>query len=414
MEVLYACCAGLDVHKKTVVACLLRWVGGVTVRQIRTFSTMLVGLEELRSWLRQEGVTHAAMEATGVYWKPVLNVLEQDPALEVLVVNAEHIKAVPGRKTDVKDAEWIASLLRHGLLRASFIPDREQRELRELVRFRTASLRDRARTVNRLQKTLEGANLKLAAVITDITGKSGERILMALLRGEEDPEALAELADVRVLTKKREALEQALAGRLSPTLHFVVQQELDQIQRLDAQIAQCDAEVARQLAPVEAVIARLDAIPGVGRRTAEVILAELGTDLTRWPTAGHLAAWAGVAPGNKESGGKRRRTRTRRGNPWLKAALTESGWAAGRSKKSYLGQQYRRLAARLGRKRSVVAMAHQILLIIYAMLTRGTDYQDLGLDYWDTRYAARREQRAVQLLKGLGYDITKPSHQEVA
>jgi transposase len=406
MEVLYERCAGLDVHKKTVVACLLRGApGGVTVQQTRTFSTMLPGLTALREWLLSEGCTAVAMEATGVYWKPVYNVLE-DHGVELVVANAEHCKAVPGRKTDVNDAQWIASLLRHGLLRPSFIPDRPQRDLRELTRFRTALVRDRARMVTRLHKTLEGANIKLAAVLTDLTGASGTRILRALLRGEEDAVALADLADVRVQRAKRPQLEEALLGRLTGPLHFVVGRQLEQISALDAQIAACDVAVAEALAPHAALLARLDAIPGIGPRTAEVIVAELGTDLGRFASAKQLAAWAGLAPGNKASGGKQRPARTRRGNPWLKTALTEAAWAAGRSQDSYLGSQYRRFAARKGRKRAVVAVAHTLLTIIYHLLTRNTAYQDLGGDYFDQRAREAVTRRLVDRLEALGHTVT--------
>lgn len=406
MEVVYARCAGLDVHKKTVVACLL-WSapGGATVQRTRTFSTMLPGLEALRDWLLAEGCPAVAMEATGVYWKPVYNVLE-GRGLELVVANAEHLTAVPGRKTDVADARWIATVLRHGLLRPSFIPDRAQRELRELTRFRAALVRDRARMVNRLQKTLEGANLKLASVLTDVTGASGTRILSALLRGEEDAGALADLADVRVRRRKRPALEEALLGRLTGPLRFVVAQQLAQVAALDGQVAACDAEVATALAPHAALIARLDAIPGVGRRTAEVILAELGPDVGRFASAKHLAAWAGLAPGNRQSGGRHRPARTRRGNPWLKAALTEAAWAAGRSKDSYLGSQYRRFAARLGRRRAVVAVGHTLLTIVHHMLSRGTDYADLGGDYFDRRTRDAVTRRLVGRLESLGHDVT--------
>jgi transposase len=406
MEVLYERCAGLDVHKKTVVACVLRSApGGVTVQQTRTFSAMLPGLTALRDWLRAEGCTAVAMEATGVYWKPVYNVLEEQ-GFELIVANAEHSKAVPGRKTDVNDAQWIARLLRHGLLRPSFIPDRPQRELRELTRFRTALTRDRARMVNRLHKTLEGANLKLAAVLTDITGASGARILTALLRGEEDAVALADLADVRVQRAKRPALEEALLGRLTGPLHFVVARQLAQIGALDGAITACNAAVAEALAPHAALLARLDAIPGVGPRTAEVIVAELGPDLGRFGSAKRLAAWAGLAPGNKQSGGKQRPARTRRGNPWLKTALTEAAWAAGRSTDSYLGSQYRRFAARKGRKRAVVAVAHTLVTIIYHMLTRDTDYTDLGGDYFDHRARDAITRRLVDRLEALGHAVT--------
>ena len=405
MEVMHPDCAGLDVHKKTVVACVMHSVAGsAAAKQTRTFGTMLNELEELRDWLRKEGCTHVAMEATGVYWKPVHNVLEEH--FTVLIANAEHIQAVPGRKTDVKDAEWIATLLRHGLVAASFIPDRAQRELRELTRFRTSLIRDRARMVLRLQKTLEGANIKLAAVLTDVVGASGQRILQALLRGDSDPGEMAELADPRILNTKRDALERALLGRLEGPLHFLVGQQLRQIQTFDEHIAACDAAVAELMRPFADEIERLDAIPGVGTRTAQVMIAEMGADLlSHFPSVRHLAAWAGICPANKESGGKRRRARTRKGNPWLRQALVEAGWAAGRSKKSYLGRKFQRLCGRLGRKRAVLAMGHEILIIAFYLLTQRTTYHDLGLDYLPDRERTNARQRAIRQLENLGYTV---------
>ena len=404
MDVQHAHCAGLDVHKKTVVACVLHdGPHRTTVKETRTFGTMLAELEQLRDWLQAEGCTHAAMEATGVYWKPVYNVLEE--ALEVLVVNPEHIKAIAGRKTDVKDAEWIADLLRHGLLRGSFIPERDQRELRELTRFRTALLQDRSRAVNRLQKTLEGANIKLAAVLSDITGVSGQRILEALVEGEEDPEALAGLAHGR-LASKLAALEQALAGRLSRQLRFVVAQQLRQLRSLDEQIAACDEEVDHQMRPfADEAIELLDEVPGIAERNAQNLIAELGPELDRWPTAAHLASWAGVCPGNKASGGKRRPARVRKGNPWVKRALTEAAWAAGRTKHSYLGARYRRWAGRKGRKRAVVALAHELLIIVYYVLTRRRHYEDLGIAYLEERNREAVQRNAVRQLQRLGFEV---------
>jgi transposase len=403
MEVRYEVCAGLDVHKQTVVACLMRsGPAGTVVHTTRTFGTSLPELEQLRDWLLGAGCAHAAMEATGVYWKPVYNVLEGH--LGLTVANPEHVKAIPRRKTDALDAVWLARLLRHDLVRASYIPDRDQRELRELTRYRTALLQDRARAVNRLQKTLEGANLKLASVLSDVTGASGQRILDALLRGEDDPEALAGLADGR-LSAKREALERALAGKLSDRLRFVVGQQLAQVRALDDQIAACDAEVAGTMAPFGEALTRLDAIPGVGRRTAETILAEVGPDVGRFETAAKLAAWAGLAPGNKESGGKRRPARARKGNPWLKRALTEAAWAAGRTKHSYLGAQYRRLAARKGRKRAIVAVGHSILVIAYHLLAGEAEYADLGANYFDERDRRAVERDLVRRLERLGNKV---------
>lgn len=403
MEVINERCAGLDVHKKTVVSCVLRsGPKGTVERQTRTFGTMTHDLEAMAEWLAQQGVTHVAMEATGAYWKPVYNVLEG--RFTLLVGNAEHLKAVPGRKTDVKDAEWLATLLRHGLVRASFIPDRRQRELRELTRYRTALIRERAREINRLQKTLEGANIKLAAVLTDIMGVSGQRILEALTQGETDPEVMADLAHWRV-QQKREALEQSLVGRLDGTLRFVVRQQLDHIQQLDQQIEKCDKAVAEEMRPFAKELAQLDTIPGVGPRTAQAILAEVGTDLGRFPTAQHLAAWAGMAPGNRASGGKRRSARTRKGSPWLKAALTEAAWAAGRCKEGYLPAQYRRLAARRGNKRAIVAVGHTILVMSYHILTQHTVYKDLGTNYFDERTREASKRRAIQRLIALGYQV---------
>jgi transposase len=408
LEVLHERCAGLDVHKKTVVACVLRpGPKGVPTRVTQTFSTMTSGLERLGDWLAGQGVTHVAMEATGAYWKPVYNVLEDQGRCTLVVVNAEHFRAVPGRKTDVKDAEWLATLLRHGLVRGSFIPDRAQREVRELTRYRTALIRERAREVNRLQKTLEAANLKLAAVLTDVTGWSGQRILEALTTGETDPEALAALAHWRVLKEKRAALEAAVAGRLEPgsALHFVVTQQLAHLRQLDAQIDECDVKVAEVLRPFAAELAALDRIPGVGERTAQVIVAELGTDMSRFPTHRHAAAWAGMCPGNRESGGKRLPARARKGSPWLRAALAECAWAASKGKDGYLPAQFRRLAARRGKKRAIVAVGHSILVIAYHVLREGTVYEDLGATYFDERARTAVTQRLVKRLEALGHTV---------
>jgi transposase len=334
MEVLFARCCGLDVHKRSVVACLFTpGPEAQPTKELRTFGTMTADLLALSDWLAGAGCTHVAMEATGVFWKPIYNMLED--CFVVLVVNAAHIKAVPGRKTDVRDAEWIADLLRHGLLRASFIPDRPQRELRELTRYRTTLIHERANEVNRLQKVLEGANIKLASVATDVLGKSGRDMLEALVAGTTDATALAQLARRR-LREKIPQLEQALAGQFSAHQQFLIAQQLAHIDFLDASLERVSAEIGARLRPCEGELERLQTIPGVGRRTAEIVLAEIGADLSRFPSARHLASRAGLCPGNDESAGKRRSGRTRKGSPWLRTALVEAGQAAARSKDTYL------------------------------------------------------------------------------
>jgi transposase len=406
MEVVHERVCGLDVHKRTVVACVLTpGEGGSVTRETETFSTMLGELERLAGWLAERGVTQVAMEATGVYWKAVYNILEGVERFRVLVVNPEHVKAITGRKTDRADAERLAFLLRHDLLAGSFIPARAQRELRELTRTRTALVRERARVVQRLEKVLEGANIKLGAVVTELLGVSGQAMLDAALQGMTDPEDLVGLAH-RKLQPKRELLLQALAGRLTRPLRFLAQQHLDHWRELDARVTAFDAEIADLLRPFDGLVERLDAIPGVGRRTAEVILSEIGTDVAAFPSARHLAAWAGVAPGNRQSGGRRKTARTRRGNPWLKAALTEAAWAAARCKHGYLAAQYRRLAARRGSKRANVAVAHSLVTSIFCMLQHDIPFADLGTDYFDQRDRDRREQRALATLRTLGYDVT--------
>jgi transposase len=349
MDVVHPRCCGLDVHKKTVVACLL--TPGATsrpVKQVRTFGTMTDELLALADWLDAKSVTHVAMEATGAYWKPLWNLLEGQ--FELLLVNARHVKAVPGRKTDVKDAEWLAELLRHGLLRPSFVPDRAQRELRELTRYRTVLVQARAAEAARLQKVLEGANLKLGDVASNVLGVSARQMLERLVAGDDDPAALAELARGR-LRAKIPQLVRALTGRVAPHQRFLLAQQLAHLDYLDEAIEHVSAEIAQRVHPVEAAIAHLDSIPGVGRRTAEILVAEIGTDMGRFPSAAHLASWAGMCPGNDESAGKRRSGRTRPGSPWLRQALVEAAQAAGRTKATYLAAQYRRLATRRARRR---------------------------------------------------------------
>jgi transposase len=355
MDVLYARCAGIDVHKKTAVVCLITpGADDMPTKETRTYGTMTADLLDLMDWLLDAGCTHIAMESTGVLWKPLYNLMEG--ALEVLVVNAAHMKNVPGRKTDVKDAEWIAELLRLGLLRASFIPDRPQRELRELTRYRTSLLQERSAEVNRLQKTLEGANIKLSSVATDIMGTSGRDMLAALVAGRTDAAELAQFARGK-LREKLPQLEQALRGQFGPHQRFLVAQQLAHIDGLDEIIDRVSAEIAERVRPFEEAIEHIDTVTGVGRRTAEVLVAEVGTDLARFPTHRHLTSWAALCPGNNESAGKRHGGKTRKGSPWLRAALVEAARAAGRTKTTYLGAPYRRIAARRGAKRAAVAVA---------------------------------------------------------
>ena len=403
MQVLHERCCGLDVHMKTVVACLLmRGPGGQPNKETRTFSTMTADLLAMADWLEHTGCTHVAMESTGSYWKPVYNLLED--RFQLLLVNAQHLKAVPGRKTDVKDAEWIAQLLRHGLVRGSFVPSRPKRELRELIRYRTSLIRERSAETNRIQKTLEGANIKLAAVAADVVGVSGRAMLEAMITGVDDPRVLASLAHGR-MQKKSTALEAALEGRMSGHQRFLLAEQLRHIDDLDATIARLSAEIEERERPFAETAARLKTIPGIGSRTAELILAEIGLDMSVFPSAGHLASWAGLCPGQNESAGKRRSGRTRKGNPWLRGALVEAAQSAGRTK-TYLAEQYHRIAARRGKRRAAIAVAHSIIVIVYHVLDSGRPYEDLGYHYFDQRDRQRTSSRLVQRLSALGYTVT--------
>jgi transposase len=403
MEVLYERCAGLDIHKRSIVAgVIVPGAGKQPAKQIRSFGTMSRDLLALGDWLSEQQVSHVGMEATGSFWQPIYNLLED--RFELLLANARHIKAVPGRKTDVHDSEWIADLLRHGLLRASFVPPRPQRELRELTRYRSSLIHERTRVVQRLQKTLEGANVKLGSVATDILGKSGRDMLEALVGGATDAKVLADLAQGKLRSKLTQ-LEQALTGCFGTHQRFLVAQQLAHIDFLDETIARLSDEVAERLHPVDEQIERLDGIPGVGRRTAEVLLAEIGTDMARFPSAAHLSSWAGMCPGNEESAGKRLSSKTRKGNCWLRVALIEAAQAAARKKDSYLSAQFHRLTARRGRKKAAVAVGHSILVIAYWLLTRPDLYQDLGSTYFDDRDRTRVERRLVHRLEGLGYTV---------
>jgi transposase len=404
MEVLYPRCCGLDIHKKTVVACLITAEAGQQpVKVIRTFRTMTVDLLALADWLHTAACTHVAMESTGVYWRPIYNLLEG--LCELLVVNAQHIKAVPGRKTDVKDAEWIAELLRHGLLRGSFIPSKAQRQLRELTRYRTTLVQDRARVINRLQAVLEDANIKLAAVVTDIRGVSARAMLEALIAGQRDVDALAELARGR-LRAKRDQLAEALQGYFTSHHSFLVTEYLSQIDYFDEAIDRVSALIGQHLEAEQEAIALLDTIPGVSQRTAEILLAEIGTDMTRFPSAKHLASWAGMCPGHHESAGKHLSGKTRKGSRWLRQVLVEAAHVAAKTKQTYLAAQYQRIAARRGKKRALMALGHTILTIVYYLLTRKQPYQDLGTAYFDKLEQHRVQQRLVHRLERLGYQVS--------
>jgi transposase len=375
---------------------------GQVQKESRTFSTMTQDLLALLDWLQAAGCTHVAMESTSSYWRPVYNLLEGQFTL--LVGNAYHMKTVPGRKTDVKDAEWIADLLRHGLIRGSFIPTPAQRQLRDLTRYRTHLVEERARLTNRLQTVLEDANVKLASVVTDIRGVSARAILSALVAGETDPTILAELAWGR-MRAKREVLAQAVVGRFTPPHAFLITEHLSQLDYLEEAIERVSTEITQRLADDQAALELLDTIPGVGRRAAEILLAEIGTDLSRFPSAKHLASWAGMCPGNKESGGKRLSGKTRKGNIWLRQVLFEVAHAASKTKETYLSAQYRRLATRRGKQRALVALGHSILVSAYHILTRRVPYRELGPLYFDSLDRQRIQQRLVQRLERLGYTV---------
>jgi transposase len=372
MDVMHPRCAGLDVHKKTVVACVRR-LGptGAAVARTRSFGTTTAALAELAAWLAEAGVTHVAMEATGVYWKPVWHALEG--RVELLLANAQHLKRVPGRKTDVQDAAWIAQLLQYGLLAPSFVPPRSVRELRDLTRERTQLIRHRAALANRIQKVLEDADIKLASVVTDVLGKTGRAILRALVAGVDDPVKLAELA-CGLLRKKRPQLREALRGSVTDHHRFQLRSLLDRVRQAEDMIERYSLRLGEVGAPFAAAAARLATIPGVSAKAAEVILAEVGDDMTRFPGAGHLASWAGLCPGNHESAGKRRGGRTTKGSRWLRATLVQVAWAAGHTKATALGAAYRRWARRLGSKRAVVAVAHKVLVLVYRLLKDQTTY----------------------------------------
>ncbi len=406
MDTLFAKVAGLDVHLKGVqCAVRLSQESGKLVRQVRSFGTMTRDLRALADYLQSLGVTHVAMEATGVLWKPVWNVLESRFAL--LLVNPRHLKKVPGRKTDVTDAEWIAQLLQCGLLRGSFVPGRALRDLRDLTRHRAQLAGERTRVVNRIHKLLEDANIKLGAVASDVLGKSGRRMLRALLAGEQDVDKLAEMALGR-LREKIPELKLALEGHCTEHHRFMLGRLLSHLNYLEGQAQAFSVRIAHRLDELlpESTRLRLDDIPGVNRTTIENVIAEIGTDMSIFPDEHHLASWCGQCPGNEESAGRRLRSRTRKGNRWLRRALAEAAWAASRVKNSYLTAQFRRLAAKRGRKRALVAVGHSLLVIIYHLLKYDVEYHDLGPNYFDRLEPERLRRYLVKRLQRLGYEVT--------
>jgi transposase len=403
MEVLHAHCAGLDIHKETVVACVRHMSRGKVKTEVRTFATMTGTLLDLSAWLATEQVTHIAMEATGVYWKPVWHILS-DGEFHLVLANAAHVKNVPGRKTDVKDAEWLADLMAHGLMRASFVPDEPTQQMRDLLRTRKQLVRERSSHTQRIQKTLEDANIKLDCVVTDILGLSGRRILEALVKGETVPQALATLAHRRIHASTEE-LEAALRGRVTTHHRFLIKLHLDQIDAIDAAIQSIDKEVDGNIEPFRAAAELLIEIPGISQLAARIVLSEIGLDMSRFETSGHLVSWAGLCPRNDESAGKRRSTRMKKGAPWLKTILVQCAWAAVRTKGSYFQTQYHRLRSRRGSKKAICAVAASLLTTVYHMLKNGTCYQDLGPNHFDQQDKERHIKRLVSRLENLGVEI---------
>jgi len=404
MDVMHPRVAGIDVHEAFVMVCcrIVRPDGQVD-KITQRFSTMTRDLLALGDWLSDDRVTHLAMESTSVYWKPIWNLLED--RFTILLVNARHVKQLPGRKRDVSDAEWLAQLLQHGLLKASFIPPQPIRELRDLTRHRTTLQEERTRVVNRIHKVLEDANVKLSAVVSDIMGVSGRAMLRAIVAGETDPRRLADLAQRR-MRAKLPALEAALTGRVRAHHRLLLTTLLDQVTFLEQQIADYDRHIAQAAAPFALALTQLRTIPGVQGRTAENLLAEIGADMRAFPSERHLASWAALCPGHHETGGKQKSGRTRKGNRWLRAVLTQAAWAAARTKGSYPAGQFRRLAARRGKTRALIAVAHSMLIAVYHMLRHNVPYTDLGAAHFDRLAPQALTRSLVQRLERLGYDVT--------
>lgn len=402
MEVLHQRCAGLDVHKDSVVACVRVQEEAIARHVVDSFGATTKELLRLADWLAEHGVTHVAMEATGVYWKAVWHVLEE--AFELVLANAMHIRNVPGRKTDVNDATWIADLLAHGLIRASFVPPTAIQDMRTLMRTRKQLIRERAQHVQRLQKTLEDANIKLASVVSDITGTSGRAMLRALIEGETNPDRLLALTTGR-LRADRKTLKEALRGRIRAPHRFLLKLHLEQVETLEKAVDSVDTEVGAVLEPFRGKVARLVTMPGISDVAAQVLVSEIGVDMSRFPSAGHLVSWAGLCPRNDESAGKRRSTRLRQGAPWLKATLTQAAWSAARAKSGYLRAQFLRLKSRRGPKKAIMAVAASMLTAAYYMLRDDVDYRDLGDDHFDRLDKVRSAEKLVQRLRNLGFEV---------
>lgn len=403
MEVLYQACAGLDVHKNSVVACVrIHGANGRASRETRTFATHTAALLELGEWLAEHECTHVVMEATGVFWKPVWHILEGN--FELVLANAQHVKNVPGRKSDVNDAQWLADLLAHGLVRGSYVPERPIQELRDLTRTRKQLVRQRAQHVNRIQKVLEDANLKIGSFIADITGLSGRALLEAIIQGETNAEKLVDVTSGR-LKASREKLILAAQGQVTKHHRFLLRTHLEQIDATDGSVARLDEQIEELTGPFAEVVDRLERMPGVSTLAARVVLAEIGPDMSRFPTAGHLVSFAGLCPRLDESAGKARSTRLRKGSPWLKVTLVSCAWAAARSKNTYARAQFHRIKTRRGPKRAVVAVAASMLVAIYHLLKRGTEYRDLTAQHFDRRDKTRVANRLRKRLEALGYAV---------
>lgn len=410
MEAIWKRVCGLDVHKKLIVACIrMIMEDGEIRKETRKFETMTGDVLELSDWLRAHGVKHVAMESTGVYWKPIWNILEGE--FDLLLVNAKHIKQVPGRKTDMKDCEWIAQLLQYGLLPKSFVPNQEQRELRELTRYRAKVVQQKAAVANRIQKVLEDANIKLSSVATDVLGVSGRDMIEKIIAGEEDSGKLAELAR-RKLRGKIPELKKALRGNIREHHRFMLETLFDELKHTELVIEKLDARIEEQMSPFEEEVSLIVTIPGIDRRGAEAIVAEIGTNMDQYPSAAHLASWAGVCPGNNESAGKSKSGKTPKGNRWLRRVLGECAWGAGRTKNTYFTVLYQRLASRKGRKRAVVAVSHSLLTIIYHVVKNKTQYYDLGPEHFLRLDPERYKRYHTRKLEQLGYEVTLQSKEE--